>query len=147
MLGQEMIDESVEVAGKKIDILKVLAGASPGGVVSAPDVSALIAAADRDLVAQVYAESRSYGLAAIVALAMEDKQRENQNQTRVIDRLTSAIVGLRQFAPVERMTSEQRKGYNEASMDLLMVAAHYLRGRDLSELPALGGGPAVSEGR
>lgn len=100
---------------------------------------------DRKLVDQVEAESRSSGLAAIVGMGLEGKQREIDALRSQVEGLRRAIYGVRQFAPVDRMTPEQRQGYDYASMDLLVMAGRFLRDYKPNELPPLGWGKAASK--
>lgn len=99
-----------------------------------------VSSKDQELVAQVAYESGSSGLAAIVGMRLEDKQREIDALCAQVEGLRSAIYGVRKFAPTDRMEPLQQKGYSEASMDLLMLAGRYLPDYNPNELPPLGWG-------
>lgn len=100
-----------------------------------------VSSKDEKLVAQVQAECGSSGLAAIVGMRLEDKQREIDALRAQVEGLRSAIYGVRQFAPVSRMSEAQKQGYSEASLDLLMLAGLYLsEDNNPNEIPPLGWG-------
>lgn len=134
VLGDRATDESVALLVAQLRIRQAAEKQS------APDVTKLRDPSDRSLVTKVYAESGSYGLATSVAFTLEDNQRQRDRLTNEVNGLRRAIFDIRRFAPVDRMTPEQRKGYEEASLDLLMFARQFLHDYDRSQLPPLGCG-------
>ncbi|MBN7428718.1 hypothetical protein IUS39_23875 [Mycobacteroides abscessus subsp. massiliense] len=134
VLGDQATDESVALLVAQLRIRQAAER------LSAPDVTKLRDPSDWSLVTKVYAESGSYGLATSVAFTLEDNQRERDRLISEVTGLRRAIFDIRRFAPVDRMTPEQRKGYEEASLDLLMFANQFLPDYDRSQLPPLGCG-------
>lgn len=134
VLDDRATDESVALLAAQLRIRQA------AEKLPAPDVRKLRDPSDRSLVTKVYAESGSYGLATSVAFTLEDNQRERDRLIREVTGLRHAIFDIRRFAPVDRMTPEQRKGYEEASLDLLMFASQFLPDYDRSQLPLLGCG-------
>lgn len=90
--------------------------------------------------ANVMLPSRSDEL--VMSQALSDKQREIDGLRWEVSGLHRAIFELRKSAPVGHMSEEAQRGYSEASHDLIMGAAPYLRGYgyELHDLPPLGWG-------